>query len=108
MSKSALEALYAAQLAAVGLPEPVRELRFCDGKQWRFDFAWPDHGMLVAEIDGGQWVNGRHNRGAGMERDYRKYNAALLLGWRVLHFCTSMVEDGSALETTLRAFGRGG
>ena len=106
MSKSALEALYAAQIAAVGLPEPVRELRFCDGRGYRFDFAWVSE-MLAAEIEGGQWVTGAHNTGAGLLRDCQKYNTAVLLGWRVLRFPTTMVEDGSALETTLRAFGRG-
>jgi very-short-patch-repair endonuclease len=82
---------------AKGLAEPEREYRFHDTRRWRFDFAWPDR-MLAMEIEGGQWVRGRHNRGAGMERDVIKYNAAQMLGWTVLRVTTSMVEDGRALE----------
>jgi hypothetical protein len=37
-----------------GLPDPVLELRFAKlthGRQWRFDFSWPDY-MVTAEIEG--------------------------------------------------------
>jgi very-short-patch-repair endonuclease len=84
-------------IRAAELPEPEREYQFHDKRRWRFDFAYPDC-MLAIEIEGGQWIHGRHNRGAGLERDAEKYNRAALMGWRVLRFTTSMVEDGRALN----------
>ena len=71
------------------------------GRKWRFDFALAK-GFAV-EIDGGIWTQGRHSRGAGMEADFEKLNAAVLLGWRVLRFSTGMVKDGTAISVIRRA-----
>jgi len=101
MSKSALEATFALQLRALGVPEPEREYMFAKktmGRNWRFDMAWPDL-MIAAEIEGGVWSRGRHTRGVGFVADCEKYNAAAVLGWRVLRIPTPMVEDGSGAET---------
>jgi len=100
MSKSALEATFALQLRALGVPEPEREYMFAKeamGRNWRFDFAWPDL-MIAVEAEGGVWSHGRHTRGAGFVADCEKYNAAAVLGWRVLRIPTPMVEDGSGAE----------
>ncbi len=75
---------------------------------------------LAVEIQGAVWARkgakrcpvcrempaGAHGRGAGLERDAEKLNAAQLLGWTVLQFTSRMVEDGRALRTLCRAFGR--
>lgn len=66
-----------------GLPEPVAELRFAPPRRWRFDWAWPDN-KVALEVEGGVWTRGRHTRGAGFIKDMEKYNAATVLGWRVL------------------------
>lgn len=87
----------AMQIAFAGLPAPVPEFRFAPPRRWRFDYAWPAL-MLAAEIEGGTWTGGRHVRGRGYERDCEKYNAAAVLGWRVLRVTTAMVRDGRALE----------
>jgi len=42
----------------------------------------------------GHW----HVRGAGFERDAEKRNAAVLAGWRVLHFTPRMVKTGAAVR----------
>lgn len=57
----------------------VRELAFHPERKWRFDFAWPD-AKLALELEG----MGRHQRFLGYQEDCAKYNAAVLLGWRVL------------------------
>lgn len=87
---------------AAGLPEPSTELRFHPTRKWRFDFAWLDR-RLAVEVDGGAFIQGRHTRGVGYERDCEKLNAAALLGWRVLRFTTGMVEDGRALAVLQEA-----
>ena len=73
-----------------------RELRFAPPRRWRFDFAWPQQ-RIALEIEGGAWVGGRHNRGAGYVNDLEKYNTATLLGWRLLRVTPEMVSDGTAL-----------
>lgn len=70
-----------------GLVLDVREHRFAPPRRWRFDFAWREQ-LLAVEIEGGTYVNGGHNRGKKYAEDCEKYNAAVLLGWRVLRYTT--------------------
>jgi very-short-patch-repair endonuclease len=101
MSRSGYEQNLKFQCRALGLPLPETEVRFHPVRRWRLDLAWPDR-KLYAEVDGGTWVGGRHNRGAGYERDAEKLNAAALAGWRGFRFTVGMVKSGKAIET-LRA-----
>ena len=97
MSKrTALEDALAFQIRAAKLPEPVREHVFSKPRRWRFDFAWPYH-KLAVEVEGGIWAAGRHNRPLGMLADMEKYNAALLLDWRVLRVAGQHIKSGDAL-----------
>jgi very-short-patch-repair endonuclease len=59
----------------------------------------------LIEIDGGQWLkrSKAHGYGTGMERDCRKQNEAVLQGWRVLRFCTSLIDSGAYLDTMKEA-----
>jgi hypothetical protein len=111
-----LEGEFAAQLEALGraddnapLPASQCHYRFHPVRQWQFDFAWPEH-RLAVEIEGGTYVKGRHVTPEGYRDDCTKYNAAHLLGWRVLRFTTEMVDDWSAstlVYGVLRAISRG-
>ena len=83
------------------IPEPEREYRFHPERRWRFDFAWPKI-KLAAEIEGGTWKNGRHNRHKGFEGDCEKYNEAAILGWTVLRFTTQQVKRGYAIDALMR------
>lgn len=74
-----------------------REYQFHPTRRWRFDFAWPLKKIAV-EIEGGVWSNGRHTRGSGFIEDCRKYNEAVILGWRVIRVTTEMVRSGEAME----------
>lgn len=65
--------------------ELVNELKFCDGRRWKFDFAVPTH-MIAIELEG---LNGRHQSNAGFIKDCEKYNTATSMGWRVLRFTRS-------------------
>lgn len=94
------------QIRVAGLPEPLREAMLIPGRRFRCDFSWPEH-MLVAEVEGGIYTQGRHVRGGGYERDCRKYNRLTLLGWRVLRFTPSAVQSGEALRMIERAIDGG-
>ena len=103
--RSSLETAFADQAYRLRLPPWVEEHRFAvlTGRQWRFDFAWPDR-MLAIEIDGGAFSCGRHTRGAGFVEDCRKLTAATLLGWRVLRFTAGDLEDdfGTTISPAMR------
>ena len=61
---------------------PIPEFKFHPNRKWRFDFAWPAQKVAV-EIEGITRGYGRHQRVEGFLGDCEKYEAALLLGWRV-------------------------
>lgn len=61
----------------------VAEHRFHATRKWRMDFAQLDHKIYI-EIQGGIFVQGRHSRGAGMLKDFEKFNHAVLDGWRLI------------------------
>ena len=77
--------------------ECVREYRFHPTRQWRFDYAIPDLRIAI-EIDGGIWINGRHNRASGYLGDMEKFNAAATLGWVVLKFMPKEQYTAKALD----------
>ena len=104
---SQLEEDFALQCKLCLKEQPEREYRFHPERRWRFDFAWPPY-QIALEIEGGTWVRGRHGRGAGFKEDCEKYNAAVLMGWKVFRVTSDMVTDGSALnlvEQALKVFG---
>jgi len=74
----------------------VREYHFHPTRQWRFDFAFPEH-MLAVEVDGNIWNQGRHTRGKGWEQDAEKLSEAAILGWYVMRFSTGQVKRLYAL-----------
>lgn len=102
LKSSELESLLYWHIRADSLPEPEQQYRFDDSRRWRFDFAWPSCKVAV-EVNGGEWSEGRHSRGAGMAGDYEKLNAATIAGWRVLQFTGGQVRDGVAIDTIRRA-----
>ena len=84
-SKSSGEEFFVRLCRIFGTPMPEREFRFRPSRRWRFDFAWPE-GKVAVEIEGGVYIDGRHTRGKGYERDLEKYNAAVTDGWKVFRF----------------------
>ena len=100
---SAAEDEFAIHLKAHKIPFE-REYLFAKsiGRKWRSDFfIEPD---ILIEIDGGAWVNGRHNRGKGFIADMEKRNCAVLLGYRPFTFEPGAhVRSGLAIEMITRA-----
>jgi very-short-patch-repair endonuclease len=64
-------------------PALEKEFRFHPVRKWRADFAHLPSRTLI-EIEGGIYVNGRHNRAGGFAADLEKYLEAALAGWRVV------------------------
>jgi len=105
-AKSALEESLALQIRIDGhFPAVKRQYRFHPERKWTFDFCWVE-AKVAAECEGGIWLAGRHNRGAGFEKDIEKYNAATLDGWRVFRFTEGMIARGEAIITLLAALAR--
>jgi very-short-patch-repair endonuclease len=98
-----LEASLLFQIGALSLPIPETQYQL-PGRKFRWDMAWPDY-RLLADIQGGGWVLGRHHRPGGYREDCIKSNLATIAGWRVLRVDTSMVESGEAVDTIKRALG---
>jgi very-short-patch-repair endonuclease len=96
MPPSHLESQFSIQLHSDHIQPPIREYRFAPPRRWRFDFAWPDH-KVAAEIHGGIWNHGRHNRGSGYIKDLEKLTVAQLAGWCVLQFTQEDLDNGRAL-----------
>ena len=63
----------------------VSEHKGIEGRRFKFDCANPDKKIAI-EIDGGLWIQGRHNRPLGMIQDMEKINAAVVEGWKVLRY----------------------
>lgn len=91
------------QVAVRNKIDLVAEHRFAPqfrgrARRWRFDFADPVHRIGI-ECEGGAWSRGRHTRGSGFIADAEKYNAATVLGWKVLRYCSLQdIEDRFVLD----------
>lgn len=104
--RSALEDAFALQLRAAGI-DFQREVQFHPVRKWRVDFLVTAHPLPVAvEIEGGTWVGGRHQTGAGFTADCVKYAEAMCHGWRVLRVTADHVQSGIALQWVERLIGR--
>jgi very-short-patch-repair endonuclease len=80
---SRLEKRFETLWRALDGPPLEKEFRFHPVRKWRADFAHLESRTLI-EIEGGIYINGRHNRGAGFAADLEKYLEASLAGWRVV------------------------
>jgi very-short-patch-repair endonuclease len=91
---------------SLGGPELEREFRFHQTRKWRADFAHIESRTLI-EIEGGIYIQGRHNRPQGFAADAEKYLEAALDGWRVLRL-TELQITASIVERVIRFIGTAG
>ena len=91
------------------------------GRRWRFDLAWPDIRVAV-EIEGGifgkggaegnkpcdlcgQTQRGAHGSTTGILRDIEKYNAGVMMGWRIYRVPTNAINH-ETVQQIRRLIGR--
>ncbi|MBJ9984455.1 DUF559 domain-containing protein [Acinetobacter sp. S40] len=74
-----------------------QEYKFHPERNWRADFLITGTNILI-EVEGGIWSGGRHTRAKGYLGDMEKYNAAAVLGFKVLRFSTQQVKSGLAIK----------
>lgn len=65
------------------------EFYFCLDRQWRSDYLVIGT-MWLIELEGGAYSGGRHTRAKGFVEDAFKYNAAAMLGYRIIRIATGM------------------
>lgn len=71
-----------------------KEHGFSNSKKWRFDYLiLPEEDKIAIEIEGGEFIRGRHQRPGGFKEDCYKYNCATSVGWRVLRYTYSMLDE---------------
>lgn len=97
-NRQKLEDVFEQQLKTYNVKGYVKEHKFHGKRNWRFDFAWIDHKIAV-EIQGGTRIKSGHTTHAGISRDCEKGNAALVLGWKVLHATTDQLNDLSLIDS---------
>lgn len=100
MSES--EDLLAFQLRAVKAPIFERQFRITPERKFMADFYFV-LGRLVVEVDGGGFVNGRHSRGTGVEKDAEKSAYIARMPARLMRVTPTQVRKGLAVEWILKA-----
>lgn len=92
----ALELAFAQQLRAHRIPFET-QAQLAAPREFRWDFVVLGPRVAI-EIHGGQWTNGAHNRGAGLERDCEKLALASINGWTQLSITGDQVRSGLGIE----------
>ena len=91
--ESAIEALFAQQIEAKGLPKPEREFKGAvPGRKFRLDFAYPDRRICV-EVQGMV-----HRIKARFRADTERTSLLVVNGWRVLPVSGDDVRSGRAVQ----------
>ncbi len=86
---------------ATGIP-PQPEFKFHPTRKWKFDYAFPEQ-QIAVEVEGGIYgykdksgkfkSRGAHSSITGIKRDIEKYNAATVLGWKVLRLTSEQARE---------------
>lgn len=88
---SEIEEMLALHIRAEKLPVPEREAVLIEGRNWRCDFAWPLH-RVVVEVEGEV-----HRIKTRFHADIEKHAALLLAGWTLLRVDGRMIRAGIAV-----------
>lgn len=81
-------------LQSIGI-ESVAEYKFLKDRRFRFDLAIPSE-MIAIEFEGGIFTGGRHTRGKGYSNDAKKYNLAVMHGWKLIRYTPDVLSKKDA------------
>lgn len=82
----------------LGGPVVTREWKFHPTRKWRFDFALLEK-QIAFEVQGGLYDSDKGHRAfASVQRDYEKFNAAMILGWKVFQLSSPMLKDAEYMQ----------
>lgn len=80
------------------------EFRFHPPRRWRFDYACKEL-KLAVEVNGGNFVGGRHINPVSLSKEYEKIGQAAADGWCVIP-CTPMSKGDAVMRFGGEAFMR--
>jgi hypothetical protein len=80
------------------MPPVHMQVGLVEGRKFRYDLVIGEPFKVAVEVQGGQWIRGRHNRPQGVETDSEKSALAQERGYIVLHVTPAMISDGRAIE----------
>lgn len=103
--ESPLSVKFRLQMRVNKIDDYTLEHKFHPTRQWRFDIAF-EWAKIAVEIEGGVFTRGRHTRPMGFIADCEKYNAAALMGWKVLRIHAKTINNGKAVKMLVEALGR--
>lgn len=85
-------------------PSPLREHRFMESRNWRFDLAIPSLKVAI-EYQGGVFLKrkGGHQTVKGQTNDWEKFNEAQIRGWIVICANPITINNGSFFNQLDRA-----
>jgi hypothetical protein len=72
--------------------ELIPEVKLIPQRRFRFDFVHLNSKTAI-ELNGGNFINGRHTRPVALNNEYEKMNLALLNGYRVFILSSQMVNE---------------
>lgn len=72
--------------------ELIPEVKLIPQRRFRFDFVHLDSKVAI-ELNGGNFINGRHTRPVALNNEYEKLNLALLKGFRVFVLSSQMINE---------------
>lgn len=67
-----------------------KEVPLIPKRKFRFDFVH-QFSKTAIEINGGNWVNGRHTRASALGKEYEKINLAQMEGYRLFLLNNEMI-----------------
>jgi very-short-patch-repair endonuclease len=72
--------------------ELISEVKLIPKRRFRFDFVHMDSKTAI-ELNGGNFINGRHTRPVALNNEYEKMNLALLNGYQVFTLSNQMINE---------------
>ena len=79
------------------------EFKFHETRKWRADFALlakepTRYRGIIIEVEGGLWIQGRHNHPVSVQKDLEKYNEAAKYWYLLLRYTPQQWKAGKPVD----------